>query len=116
MSLFEEMLEPFVFMDKTRVADGAGGSHVQWQEGAEIQADAHYDSSMQAQIAEGQGVTSVYKIYTHTGVHLEYHDVLKRVRDGKIFRITSDASERTTPKSANIDISVVNAEKWELTT
>ena len=45
---------------------------------------------------------------------LEYHDVFRRLSDGKIFRVTSDGDDVQTPKSATFQFSRVTAEEWEL--
>ena len=69
-----------------------------------------------ARIAEKQGVTSVYTITTDKSVVLEYHDVLRRLYDGKIFRITSDGDDKYTPDSATLNMRQVTAEEWSLPT
>ena len=45
---------------------------------------------------------------------LYYHDVIKRLSDGKIFRITSDGDDKATPKSASLNMRSVSAEEWSL--
>ena len=64
--------------------------------------------------SDGEGVTATYTITTDKTVKLGYHDVLK-TKDGKIFRVTSNAGEKETPASSNLNIAQVMAEKWELT-
>lgn len=115
MSLLEESFEPFVMMDKTSEPDGYGGKITVWKEGAEIQATAAFDTSIQARIGGLQGLTEVYAIYTTRHVTLEWHDVVKRVSDGKIFRVTSDGDDKKTPRSAGLDLRMVTAEEWTLT-
>lgn len=115
MSLLSESMEKFIYMNKAKVPDGYGGSITTWTEGAEISAVAVFDSSMQARVAGVQGVTSLYTITTKKDVVLEYHEVLKRISDGKIFRITSDGDDKATPKSAGLDMRQVSAEEWKLT-
>lgn len=114
MSLLDNAFEKFCFIDKSRKPDGEGGFTVEWAEGAEFNAAARFDNSMQARVAEKQGVTSLYTITTRKAVTLEYHDVIKRLEDGKIFRITSDGDDNKTPKVANLDMRQVSAEEWEL--
>lgn len=114
MSLLSEAMEKFIMLDKTTTADGYGGYIISWKEGAEIQATAVLDSSIEARIAEKQGVTALYTITTRKGINLQYHDVLKRARDGKIFRITSDGDDKHTPNSAGLDMRQVSAEEWVL--
>ena len=48
-------------------------------------------------------------------VNLQYHDVVRRQRDGKIFRITSDGDDNHTPAAATLNMRQVTAEEWELT-
>lgn len=112
MSLLTEAMEPFVMLDRSTTEDGYGGITKTWTEGADISAAAVFDSSMQARIAGVQGVTSLYTITTPRSVTLEYHDVIKRKSDGKIFRVTSDGDDKKTPVSASLDMRQVTAEEW----
>lgn len=114
MSLFESALETFNMMDKTTSPDGYGGFISTWTEGAEFQAVATYDTSMEARVAGIQGVTSLYTITTTKAVTLEYHDVVKRASDGKIFRVTSDSKDKKTPPTAGLNMRQVTAEEFVL--
>lgn len=115
MSLLSEAMEAFTILDKTTTSDGYGGMVTEWKEGAEIMGAIVLDTSMQARTAEAQGVKSVYTFTTRKDVTLSYHDVLRRDRDGKIFRVTSDGSEKRTPASASLNMRQVTAEEWALT-
>lgn len=115
MGLIENMMVDCVIMDKRRTPDGEGGVNVDWVEAAPIRAAIVLDSSMQSRTAQKQGVTSVYTVTTGRGIRLEYHDVIKRLSDGKIFRITSDAGDKESPQVSTLDMAQVTAEKWELT-
>ena len=112
MSLLSEAMEPCVFLDKKRMPDGYGGYIIEWTEGAEFSAAIGFDSSMQARIAEKEGVTNLYTVTTPRNITLEYHDVFKRLRDGKIFRATSDGDDKLTPRSTTLDMRQVTAEEW----
>ncbi len=114
MSLLDEAMESFVIMNKVSVPDGYGGRIVTWTEGAEIKGALAFNSSMQAQIAMANGVTSVYTLVTKKSLMLEYHEVLKRVSDGKILRVTSDGDDLRTPDSASLDMRNVTCEEWKL--
>lgn len=116
MSLLEEAMEDFTIQDKTTTADGYGGYTTTWTDGATIKAAAVKDNSMQARTAQAMGVTALYTITTRKGVNLQYHDVLKRARDGKIFRITSDGDDKATPGSATLNMRNVTAEEWSIPT
>ena len=102
-------------LDKRTTADGYGGYITSWIEGAEFQAAIVLDNSIEARIAEKQGVTALYTITTKKAVNLQYHDVFRRLKDGKIFRVTSDGDDNHTPASANLNMRQVSAEEWELT-
>lgn len=114
MSLLDEAMEKCIYLDKTTAPDGYGGTTISWQEGAEFYAAIVFDTSMEARVADKQGVTSLYTITTRKNLTLEYHDVFRRLRDDKIFRVTSDGDDKHTPASANLDMRQVTAEEWSL--
>lgn len=114
MSLLDLYYEDFVMQDKTTTDDGYGGYTTVWTDGATIRAALRLDNSMQARIAEKEGVTAVYTIITPKSVNLQYHDVLKRKEDGRIFRVLSDGDDKKTPRTASLDMRSVAAEEWEI--
>lgn len=114
MSLLEEAMTVCNIMDKRTISDGYGGYDTKWSEGAEIRLAIVLDTSMEARIGEQQGVTALYTITMSKNLNLEYHDVVKRKSDGKIFRITSDGDDKHTPASASLDMRQVTAEEWKL--
>lgn len=116
MSLLSDAMESCTMFDKRTVADGYGGYMTSWVEGAEFQAAIILDSSMQARVAEKQGVTALYTITTKKTINLQYHDVLRRNGDGKIFRVTSDGDDKHTPTSASLNMRQVSAEEFVLPT
>lgn len=115
MSLLSEAMTKCVMLDKSTEADGYGGYVITWKDGAEFSAAIVLDSSMQARIAEKQGVSSLYTVTTTKALNLQYHDVFRRADDGKIFRVTSDGDDKKTPASASLNMRQVTAEEWELT-
>ena len=114
MSLLSEAMENCIMLDKRTEADGYGGYITTWVEGAEFQAAIVLDTSMEARIAEQQGVTALYTITTKKVMNLQYHDVFKRSSDKKIFRVTSDGDDKKTPESAGLNMRQVSAEEWVL--
>jgi threonine dehydrogenase-like Zn-dependent dehydrogenase len=64
--------------------------------------------------ALAEGVKNVYTVTTKKSAMLDFHDVIMRIADGKIFRITSDGDDNKTPKSATLDMRQVSAEEWSL--
>lgn len=114
--LLDTQMETFCYVNVSKVPDGEGGIETMWTDGAEFQANAYKINSTQEKIAEKMGVTSLYTITTKKNICLEYHEVIKRLSDGEIFRITSESKDNKTPDSATLDMRQVSAEKWELTT
>ncbi len=115
MSLLDEAMEKCTMQDKTTAPDGYGGYTTVWKDGAPFYAAIVIDSSMQAKIAEQQGVTGLYTVTTAKALNLQYHDVFRRESDKKIFRVTSDGDDKKTPNSAGLDMRQVSAEEWRLT-
>ena len=115
MSLLTEAMEKCIMMDKRTTPDGYGGFDTTWIEGADFDAAVVLDTSIEARQAEQAGVTAIYTVTTKKTVNLQYHDVFKRVSDGKIFRVKSDGDDKKTPGSATLNMRNVNAEEWRLT-
>lgn len=115
VTMIEEGMEPVIMMNKTRVEDGEGGYVTTWTDGIEFQAAITFDSSMQARIGGKLGATSLYTITTAKNAKLDFHDVIRRLSDGKVFRITSDGDDRQTPARAQFGQYLqVSAEEWIL--
>jgi hypothetical protein len=114
MSLLSEAMENCILLNKQTMADGYGGYITTWVDGAEFTAAITFDTSMEARMADKVGVTSLYTVTTSKALILQYHDVFRRVRDGKIFRVTSDGDDKFTPASANLNMRQVTAEEWSL--
>lgn len=100
-------------LDRKTQADGYGGYETAWADGAEFGAAIVLDTSMQARIGEKQGVTSLYTVTTSRALNLQYNDYFRRVRDGKLFRVTSDGDDKATPAAATLDMRQVSAEEVE---
>ena len=114
MSLLSEAMENCVLMDKKTEPDGYGGYISRYTDGAQFQAAIVFDTSIQARVAEKQGVSSMYTITTPKAMVLQYHDIFRRVSDGKVFRVTSDGDDKYTPKSATLDMRQVTAEEYTI--
>ena len=112
MSLLEDSFEPCKILDKKTQKDGYGGVITTYNEGADITAAIVFDDSLAARTASVQGVKDVYTITTKKSVVLQYHDVIRRDRDGKVFRITTDGKDRKTPDTASLNMRVVRAEEF----
>ena len=112
--LYKEAMEPCVMMDKVSVPDGIGGFTHEWTDGAEFLAAIVKDNTMQAKVAEKQGVTEVFTVTVPKTVALDFHDVFKRKSDGAVFRVTSNITDSKTPRVASFQFGQVSAERWVL--
>ena len=114
MSLIDEAMTKCTMLDKSTASDGQGGFTREWTDGASFDAAVIKDSSMQARIAEKQGVTELYTVTVQKGLSLDYHDVFRRESDQAIFRVTSNQDDKETPARATFQIGQVTAERWVL--
>lgn len=114
--LIDCMMVPCVRMVPERTPDGSGGHTTTWTEGEQIRAAIIRDTTTEARIAEAAGPVEMYTVTVSRSVHLKFHDVIKRLTDGKTFRITSDNAEMKTPLCTALDIAQSTAEAWRVTT
>lgn len=115
MMLLEMFERPCVLMEKKRVPDGAGGwLPTEWTEGAEFNNYMSINTSMEARIAEKQGVTSVYTALVKKSVPIDYGDVFRDKTTGITYRVTSEPNEKQAPRSSSFDLKYFTAEKYAL--
>lgn len=114
MSLLTEAMETCTMVTAALTSDGYGGTKPTWTDGKSFDAAIVFDSSIRARQAEAAGVTSRYTVTTGRNTVLKFHDVFRRERDAKIFRVTSDGDDKYTPASASLDMRQVTAEEWVL--
>lgn len=116
MSLIDIMTTACVYMVESKVSDGEGGYTTSWTAGDPIKVAITHDTTTQARIAEKEGVTSLYTLTTSKDNTLKYHDVIKRLSDNAIFRVTSNSEDKTSPSIASLNMAQVTAERWVLPT
>lgn len=114
MSLLEEAYEAFTIINKSVEDDGYGGIISVWTDGATIQGAIVHDSSTQMKIAQAAGVASAYTLTVNKSINLDYHTVLRRESDQKIFRLTSNSDDKKTPASATLNMRQYSAEEWKI--
>ena len=115
MSLVEKAMEKTYIIDKQTRPDGYGGFITTYIEGAEIMVAYSFDTSTQARIAAQEGIKNRYTLTTRKSVVLKFPDIVKRASDGKMFQITSDGTDNSTPNSAGLNLRQVEAEEWSYT-
>lgn len=114
MSLLDEFARPCVLMEKTRKEDGAGGYITEWTEGVAFTNYQALETSIEARRAEKEGVSSVYNALVRADVPIEYGDAFKDTGTGKTYRVTSDPTDKETPKTASFSLKFFTAERWVL--
>lgn len=116
MSLLDDFARTCVVMEKNRQPDGESGYITTWSEGLEFTNYQALDTSMQARIAEKQGVTSVYSALVRSDLPIEYNDYFKDKTTGLTYRVTSNPEDKVAPKSASFELKYFTAERKELPT
>ena len=114
MSLLDDFGRSCVLLEKTRKPDGEGGYTVEWADGAEFPNYQALDTSMEARRAEKEGVTSVYSALVDKAVPIEYNDYFRDTTTGETYRVTSEPSEKQSPKMASFSLKFFTAEKRSL--
>ena len=79
ISLLNSFSRKCIILEKERVSDGEGGYITTWKDGAEFENYMAIDTSMEARIAEKQGVTSVYSALVGISVPINYGDYFRDV-------------------------------------
>ena len=107
---FEDFLESFQMMDYVSHPDGMGGFIMNHVPGAHFRASIYVNSSNEAEIAGRTGNKAIFTVMTLKNVELEQNDVILRQRDGRKYRITGNAIDKSTPDSAGLQLRSVTAE------
>ena len=113
MTLIDSFKVPCTLVEKTRVPDGEGGWATAWADGIGFDAAIVLNSSINARVAEAEGVTGVYTVTTDRNVELDFHDAFRRDSDGQVFRVTK--VNDSTPDVASFQFNQYQAEEWSLT-
>ncbi len=113
--MIQDIFESLIFLDKVSIPDGMGGFETIWKDGAEFKGYINLDNSIEAKIAEKQGVTNIYTVTTENNVFLEFNDIIKRKSDQQTFKIKSlNNTENIPPKFATLNLRYATAELFDL--
>lgn len=105
--------ESACMVDRHTVSDGMGGMIENWVDGAEFDAAFTQVSSTDALIAYQSGQKTMYKVITRQTVALKHNDRIRRMADGQVMRIASNAQDMRTPASSGLKMYQVTAEVIE---
>lgn len=109
------MFEDFIIMEiSSKSPDDDGGENVVYTEGERIDAFARLDSAPEQTTAQRDKELAKFTIITPESVYLNYGQVLKRLREGKCFYLTSGNMEHKLPDIATICIRWCTAEEYEI--
>lgn len=114
MSLMDDFKTDCVRVLPKKVPDGEGGEKTDWVDGKGFKAAIVFDASLAAKRAEKEGVKSLYTVTVDKSLGFAYHDVFRRLKDGKVFRVTSDGDDKHTPARATFQVAQFKAEEWRL--
>ena len=106
----ENFFEDFIIQSKVYVDTGFGTFEPQYTDGANFRAGISTNSTNEAQIAERSGMKTIYTIVHLPAITLHKDDRVRRIRDGRMYRITSDSADMTTPPGAGVQYGQVTAE------
>lgn len=107
----ERYFEKFIMQDWTSVELPGGGVGWEWSDGASFLAGIAMLSSSELIIAETNGMNSQFRITSKKLLTLERDDVIKRVRDGKKYRIITNQEDSTTPEISLVQFATCRAER-----
>ena len=105
--------EEYVVLNKVLVSDGIGGQTNSIIEGLKFKGIAILNTSIEGQIAQKQGVTGLYTFAYPKNLNIPPKTILRRVKDGKVFR-TVDLDGNATPGISSLDMKVTRLEDYTL--
>ena len=114
MSLLDNAFQRSFLIKEYKVPDGRGGEKIEYAETGPIYVAYSFDASTQSRTAEQAGATNRFTLTTRRKDVLRFHDIVKRAKDGHVFRVTSDGDDNEPPKTSSLDMRQVEAEKWSL--
>ena len=114
MSLVSKSMKDCELIEVTKVSDGEGGNINTYTVKSTFPASITTTNRTQGRAAEERVPITTYNITTPADIQLKYHDVIRRVDDGKVFRITSNWYDMKTPPSSTFQFTQVTGEEWEL--
>lgn len=106
----EDFYEDFWLMDYESVSDGMGGLMKEYTDKEPFSGAITTVSSQEADIAYSAGTKTIYRITIPESFTLSQGDVVRRVRDNRKYRITSNSGDRRTPDVAQVRYAYVTAE------
>lgn len=114
MSLIDKFARECELLEFVEHPDGQGGTVTDWMPKARFPAAFVKKNSGTGTTAEKSVNSEQYTVTVPGRPGLKYNDVIRRVCDGLILRVTSDSADTSPPACATFMFEQVNAERWEL--
>lgn len=114
MALLQSRMKPFVIMDTVTRPDGFGGYDEVLADGAPFDAAVTLKNTTEALIAYQSGVKKIYTVITKQTVRLRRGMKIRRIEDGLMLRVTTDAEDMKTPDISDLKLYQVSAEAVEV--
>lgn len=114
MSLIDKFVRQCELVVQSESPDGQGGTVTSWTPGKRFGAAFVKRESREGITAEKPGSVEWYTVTVPSRVGLKHHDVIRRISDGLVLRVTSDSTDTSPPPCASFTFEQVNAERWEL--
>lgn len=109
----EGILGQYVVLNRNLTSDGLGGQEYTIVEGLTFEGVLILNTSIEGQIAQKQGVTGIYTFAYPKNLNIPPKTILRRVKDGKIFR-TTDIDGVPTPDMSTLDMKTTRLEDYTL--
>lgn len=109
----EGIIGQYVVLNRNITSDGLGGQEYTIVEGLSFEGVLILNTSIEGQIAQKQGVTGIYTFAYPKNLNIPPKTILRRVKDGKIFR-TTDIDGVPTPDMSTLDMKVTRLEDYTL--
>lgn len=114
MSYFYDAFDDYIVINRLVLDDNEGGVFIDWQDGARIKMALDLGGSSEIRQAAAQNLKTVYTATLPQNTPVRYDTYLRAVKDGRIFRITSNPMENKTPAMATFPCVIATAERTEL--
>ncbi len=105
-----DFFEAFKRRTLTQTDSPLGGKIDTWTDGASFQAGISTNNSREMQVAYRNGLATQYIVVVPTTVTLVQNERIKRVSDGRDYRITSNGADMRTPACAALQYMQATAE------
>ena len=105
-------MEKCCHVNKAVVDDLYGSTTEVLTDGAQFDAYIIKNTTTEAQIAEKQGIKEIFTVVVRKGTNLEYNNLIRRLSDSVIYKITSNIKDSEAPGASTVKVAKVTAEKW----